>query len=60
MNDWELIDITRALHVVPRGDLREHDINKSCWCRPTDEGDVVVHNAMDEREKYETGERKLA
>lgn len=50
-------------HVYPVGDLREHQTDgRECWCRPTaqDEydGTVVVHNAMDRREKYETGELK--
>lgn len=49
-------------HVSPVGDLREHIQNKEmdCWCNPTiaEEGNsfIVVHNALDGREKYETGE----
>lgn len=46
------------IHVLPINDLKEHDKNKNCWCRPNVDGDVVVHNSMDGREKYETGERK--
>lgn len=49
------------LHVVPVDDLREHDSNKECWCKPqldpTDTGGLWVHNAMDGREQFETGER---
>ncbi len=39
------------LHVVPLGDLREHDDSAECWCRPTidDEG-VCIHNSLDGRE----------
>lgn len=48
-------------HVVPINDLRDHsmDSNKPCWCRPemTEDG-IIVHNSMDQRELYETGERK--
>lgn len=47
-------------HVVPIDDLREHstDIDKPCWCKPREDDGVMVHNSMDGREKYETGERK--
>jgi hypothetical protein len=48
-------------HVVPLNDLRDHntDGDASCWCGPiaNDDG-VIVHNSMDGREKFETGERK--
>ena len=53
-------------HVVPVGDLREHSCDREeCWCRPrVEDGDffgyVVVHNSVDGREKYETGERRLS
>lgn len=56
-------------HVSPVDDLREHDTTGgtrcACWCKPRIEecenvagGYVVVHNSMDRREEYETGERK--
>jgi hypothetical protein len=48
-------------HVLPVNDLREHDETLECWCKPEiqeDEGaTIVVHNSMDGRGKYETGER---
>ena len=50
-------------HVMPLNDLREHDCAVDCWCRPTQDDEcpeVWVHHSMDEREKYETGARKLA
>ena len=56
----------QIFHVVPRNDLREHDCNRmECWCRPTlndeeDGGYIVVHNSMDGREYFETGERKAS
>lgn len=51
-------------HVVPLNDLREHQANGSCFCKPTlDVADVYgpgvwVHNSMDGREAFETGERQ--
>jgi hypothetical protein len=50
------------LHVVPIDDLREHstDSDKPCWCHPEEEDGVIVHNSMDGREKFETGERKMS
>ena len=48
------------LHVYPLNDLREHEMSKECWCRPdVDEDGVCVHNALDGREAYEIGERKV-
>ena len=50
------------LHVVPLGDLREHDADVTCWCRPTEDDETPglwAHHALDQREKYETGELKL-
>ena len=50
-------------HVYPVGDLREHslDTDTPCWCDPEydEEHDTYVHNSLDGREFYETGERKL-
>jgi hypothetical protein len=49
------------IHVVPRDDLREHEISIACWCHPTpdeEEPSVIIHNALDQREKYESGELK--
>ena len=28
---------TEAIHVVPLNDLREHNANADCWCKPTEE-----------------------
>ncbi len=56
MTNWR---IDRGLHVVPINDLREHstDSEKPCWCNPFDDDGVTVHNSMDGREAFETGER---
>lgn len=45
------------IHVVPIDDLRWHDAE--CWCKPVrdiEHPNVVVHNAMDQRERHERGE----
>ncbi len=50
-----------AIHVVPINDLREHVASKDCWCSPTEDDGfpgVWVHHSMDNREQYESGERK--
>lgn len=49
-------------HVIPVNDLREHDLVATCWCRPEvdDDHSLVIHNSMDRREDYETGERKAS
>lgn len=50
-------------HVIPLEDIKPHERTVRCWCRPTrDEEDrnCVVHHAMDQREKYERGERKIS
>lgn len=50
------------IHVIPVGDLREHESRADCWCKPKQdeiEESVYIHYAMDGREQYETGERKL-
>jgi hypothetical protein len=49
-------------HVVPLGDLREHEAARSCWCKPTEDSEeptVLVHHALDGREAYESGELEL-
>jgi hypothetical protein len=48
-------------HVMPTNDLRPHVSSPDCWCKPTPdekEENMFIHHAMDERQKYETEERK--
>jgi hypothetical protein len=47
-------------HIYPLNDFREHEMKADCWCKPSidEEDDLCIHNAMDQREQYETGERK--
>jgi hypothetical protein len=55
-------EITKGTwHVIPVLDLRNHESSKDCWCKPQqdDENESLwIHNAMDEREYFERGERK--
>lgn len=45
----------KSSHVIPAGDLRAHECSGDCWCKPLidDEDDLIVHNSMDGRERYE-------
>lgn len=49
-----------STHVVPLNDLREHTEDATCWCDPRvdEELNLVTHNSADNREAFETGERK--
>jgi len=47
-------------HIAPIGDLRQHILSEDCWCEPRNDGDSIIHNSADEREKFETGQRKLS
>lgn len=52
----------RDIHIIPIDDLKEHEHSDQCWCRPardSEENRVVVHNSLDGREQYETGERQM-
>lgn len=56
---WGLTHVVVGeVHVWPLDDLREHDLDETCWCLPLDDDGVTVHNSMDKRESYERG-RKL-
>ena len=49
-----------STHVVPLNDLREHTEDATCWCNPRvdEELNLDTHNSADNREAFETGERK--
>lgn len=56
-----MIENPNWIHVMPIGDLREHESNIRCFCKPTEDEDtpgVWLHHALDGREQYETGELK--
>jgi hypothetical protein len=47
-------------HIIPTDDLYEHELMPTCWCCPdVDKVQfIVAHNSADQREAFETGERK--
>ena len=49
-----------STHVVPLDDIREHEQDASCWCAPrvNEELNLVTHNSADNREAFETQQRK--
>jgi hypothetical protein len=48
------------IHVVPFNDNQDHAATLDCWCEPVENEDgTIVHNASDNREAFERGERKL-
>jgi hypothetical protein len=58
---WKRCEIKTVtfIHVIPINDLHEHDEHFGCWCRPyCDDDNVIIHNAADGREQFETGERR--
>lgn len=63
-HDWqcdvEQFDDGHVTRIVwPRDDLRAHDlVGMGCWCKPSDDGDLIIHNSADGRELFERGERK--
>jgi hypothetical protein len=49
-------------HIIPLGDFKEHEVSRACWCHPRvheEHPDVILHNAMDQRDKLERGEIRL-
>jgi hypothetical protein len=48
------------IEVAPNDDLMPHISGAGCWCKPFWDEEILVHNAMDERERYERGERKVS
>jgi len=61
---WRVVTCNelKQRHVMPVEDLREHEVTLSCWCHPVqdwEDSTVIAHNAMDQRELIETGERRV-
>jgi hypothetical protein len=49
-------------HIIPLGDWRDHEASCACWCRPKphdDDPEVMLHNAMDQRDKLVRGEIRI-
>lgn len=44
---------TACIHIYPLGDLKEHELQPHCWCRPRREDGLIIHNSLDRREDYE-------
>lgn len=49
-------------HIVPGGDIREHEPSEVCWCNPTlidhpQVGMCLQHKALDNREVYLNGKK---
>lgn len=58
-NRWQAYqEGTGDPHVVPMGDTFRHTLTIECWCSPSDDGDIVEHEAYDGRGDYEYGRRK--
>jgi hypothetical protein len=54
---------SNLVHVIPLGDLREHDASVKCFCHPTPDDDderVILHHSLDGREAFESGERLVS
>lgn len=64
MSGWCVInglDWPGTFHVLPINDLRDHKAAQACYCRPHQDSDaskVWIHNSLDQRERFETWERK--
>ena len=61
---WQLHhpDSEGDLHVTPNDDFKPHLIAACCWCSPTRDcrdPSIVIHHALDQRERYESGELRL-
>ncbi|MFZ2651281.1 MAG: hypothetical protein WA210_14360 [Burkholderiaceae bacterium] len=45
-------------HVLPRNDLRAHEMSANCWCGPRVDDEqaeeLIVHNSLDGRERWES------
>lgn len=59
---WALAQTEREYHVIPLQDLRDHDCEASCWCRPVQDVEDLIysHNSLDGREAFEAGGRKVS
>ncbi|MBX9864655.1 MAG: hypothetical protein K2Y42_18100 [Hyphomicrobium sp.] len=49
----------KAMHIYPLNDLRDHVVDGGkCWCGAAEDDDgLIIHSAMDQREKFQNGER---
>jgi hypothetical protein len=59
---WITLHRENADHNIPINDLKDHDDNARCWCKPEiieyeDDIPLVAHHSRDGREFYEQEER---
>ena len=57
---WVAEKTGNFVDVKPVNDMKEHINGEDCWCQPSYENGVFTHNAMDCREEYENGKRKMS
>ena len=53
MSDPVIKKSAKRLHVIPLGDLEDHEAVTECWCHPVTHDGIVTHNAKDCREQME-------
>lgn len=57
MTMWETVQVKDCgiIHVMPVGDIVDHDMDPKCWCHPLyDRRDrLYIHSSMDGREHHE-------
>ena len=51
---WAVVHLGNGPHVIPIDDLRIHR-DRDCWCQPVEDEGIIVHNALDRREGYQSG-----
>lgn len=55
---WIVTQSGQFFHVLPRNDLREHEVDPDCFCRPVFDArdNLMMHQSTDRREHtYEQG-----
>lgn len=60
---WLVASTDDGIHITTMDDYRPHDYTSKCWCRPVEdaaEPDMWMHNSLDGREAFETGERLVS
>lgn len=62
-HQWSLYKMLQKdeAHVVPLNDIREHELEKTCWCHPTEDPEypgMYMHHSADGREAFERGTRQ--
>ena len=53
MSDPVIKKSAKRFHVIPLGDMEDHEARVECWCHPVTQDGIVTHNAKDCREQME-------